>query len=92
MVTFVLNDETAKTPIGEVLSCATDPLIEITDETGNVIGRIMLETDPDDAVYRALIEAAEADIEELRRRSRSSRENDVTTQQLLKRLSELTPQ
>ena len=42
MTNIILNDETARVPIGELLGLALDSEIEITDQSGNPVARILL--------------------------------------------------
>jgi hypothetical protein len=85
MTSLVLNDETAKTTIGDVLASATDPVIDIKNESGELVARIVVNTEAQVSAPGALVEQAEAEVDELRRRRSADRSADVTTQQLLAR-------
>jgi hypothetical protein len=83
MTSWVLNAETAKTAIGDVLALAAGSGIEIQDETGNVVAKIIVNSESQRAGDDALVAQAEAEVDELRRRRSADRSRDVTTQQLL---------
>ncbi|MBW3595769.1 MAG: hypothetical protein KY475_00680 [Planctomycetes bacterium] len=83
MTSWVLNDETSKTAIGEVLALAMGSGLEIHDDSGQVVARIVVHPEAQHADDDALVQQAEADIDELRRRRSADRSDDVTTQQLL---------
>jgi hypothetical protein len=85
MTAWVLNEKTAETPIGDVLDSANGSDIEIRDQCGQVLARIIINPEPPTAEESAALEQAEAEIEELRRREASDRSNDVTTEELLAR-------
>ena len=80
MSDFVLNDQTAKTPLGELLSSATGEEIRITDESGKPVARILFPRRDESA---GAVEEAEREIDELRKRRNADRSEDVTTRELL---------
>lgn len=84
MSTIILNDETAKTPLGDVLRTVSEGETRITDPTGRLIARLTLVHEP--TLRRLSVEEIERDVEELRRRASSDRSGDVTTADLLARL------
>ena len=90
MTSLVLNAETSKWPIGDVLASATAPVIEIKDEQGRLIAKIVLNTEVQLTDDSSLVEQAEGDIAELRRRRKMDRSGDVTTRELLARAQNLT--
>ena len=81
MSTFILNQETANSPVHELLSQAANESVAVLDAQGNVIAYVL---SPD--VREALI-YAEADIELERNRDRikraMQRRGGVTTKELL---------
>ena len=103
MARIILDAETAKTPIGEMLRTATESEIELTDESGKLVARIVLASGEENGVtlvfggpdgQRLLIEREidlddPQEVEEIRRRASSSRDGDVTTAELLDRLNKL---
>jgi hypothetical protein len=72
---FVLTEESAKTPIGDLLQ-GEDRSISIRDESGAIIARITPEEPLDDAVF------SDDDLSEIQRRRRSNPANDLTTDRL----------
>jgi hypothetical protein len=94
MTSIVLNDESSRTPIGELLASASDAVIEIKNEQGAVVAEIILHHGPDN-ISAAAMAWAESEVDELRRRQRADRSKDVTTAELLKlaeeRLAEQRP-
>jgi hypothetical protein len=86
MTSLVLTEETSRTTIGDVLASATSPVIELKDESGRLVAKIVLNTAMPLAGERSLVEQAEAEIDDLRRRRRADPARDVTTQQLLSRV------
>ncbi len=90
MTNIILNDETARVPIGELLGSASDSEIQITDQAGNPVARILLTAHtPEDKTRRAVADA-EAALEELRRRRQRCRVDDVGTEELLARAHQAT--
>ena len=79
---LILNEATAKIPIGEMISSATEPIIEIRDEAGTLVAKLAVEQN-DDELERQFVELIENDIEDIRRRARRDPAEDVTTDQLL---------
>jgi hypothetical protein len=92
MSTMVLDDKNALMPISEMLRSATDSVIEIRSASGGLLAKVLLTREPTDADYGPILEAADAEIEELRRRRRRDRAGDLTTSQLLQRLHGATPE
>ena len=94
MTSIVLNEESSRTPIGDLLAAASGPVIEIKNEQGGVLAEIILHPGPDN-VSAAAIAWAESEVDELRRRQRADRSKDLTTAELLQlaeeRLAEQTP-
>jgi hypothetical protein len=88
MTSLVLNEETSKITIGEILAAATGSVVEIEDESGNLVARVLVESQGDND--HSLVEPSEAEIDELRRRRRADRSDDVTTEQLLARVQSLS--
>ena len=91
MSTFILTEESAETPIGQLLHSATDPVIEIRDEAGTLLAEIFLRPLQLPEVCPEHLAMATAEIDELRRRRLSDRSNDLTTDQLLAKLRSLPP-
>jgi hypothetical protein len=87
MIAWVLNDKTAETPIGDVLDFANGSDLDIRDEHGQLLARIVLHREPPTAEEQAAIERAEAEIDELRRREAADRSRDITTKELLARVA-----
>jgi hypothetical protein len=85
MTAWVLNDKTTDTPIGDVLNLANGSDLDIRDEHGQLLARIVIHPDPPTAEQEAALERAEKDIDELHRRRDSDRSKDITTQELLAR-------
>ena len=83
MTSLVLNQQTAAMPLGKVLAAATDQEIQISDESGRLVARILLESS-DHSVSRA-----EANVDEIRRRLKADPKLDITTQELLARAKAL---
>ena len=81
MTTIVLNAETAKRPIGDVLRSMGDTEVVLRDESGRLVGRILLEppVQEGEIVFGSMHPPA-------------SRDGDVTTQQLLEHLRRLGPE
>ncbi len=78
---FVLTDETAKTPIGDLLRDA-DKSFEILDERGGLVARILPAVrEPQEAFVMTDDERTE-----LRRRLESDPKDGITTAELLARL------
>ena len=88
MTSLVLNEETSKITIGEILAAATGSVVEIEDESGNLVARVLVESQGDND--RLLVEQSEAEIDELRRRRKADRSVDVTTEQLLAHVQSLS--
>jgi hypothetical protein len=90
MTSLVLDAQTSKTTIGDVLAAATGPEIEIKDESGRLIARIVMNAEVKADSSQKLVERAEAELDELRRRRTADRAADVTTQQLLARAENMS--
>jgi hypothetical protein len=94
MTSIILNDESSRTPIGDILAAAGGPNIEIKNEQGALVAEIFLYPGPDN-VSAAAMAWAESEVDELRRRQRADRSKDVTTADLLRlaeeRLAEQKP-
>lgn len=88
MTKIILDDERAKTPIGELIGSATDSEIQITDASGQPLARILLTPKGPGFPTPSAVADAEAEIDELRRRRDGSRDHDVTTSELLTRAQE----
>jgi hypothetical protein len=89
MQTIVIDDQAGTLPIRDVVRQATGDLIELRQATGELIGTIMLHRVPTEEEYAAAIAAAEADIDELRRRANST-EPCLTTEELFAKLLQLS--
>lgn len=88
MTELILNEMTAKTPIGELLNAA-DGAIQIRDESGRVLATLV-PAEEDDPASRAAAQALTAqDLEEIRRRRNSDRSGDLTTAEFLSHLHAL---
>jgi hypothetical protein len=85
MTAWVLNDKTVETPIGDVLDLANGSDLEIRDQYGQLLARLVMHRAPPTLEEQAALERAEKDIEELHRRRASDRSKDITTQELLAR-------
>ncbi len=85
MTNIVLNDITARLPIGQLLGSATDSEIQITDPSGNPVARILLTPHTPEGKTNVGVADAETELEELRRRREHRRADDVTTAELLTR-------
>ncbi|MBA3312281.1 MAG: hypothetical protein M3552_08195 [Planctomycetota bacterium] len=72
---FVLTEESAKTPIGELLG-GEDRSISIRDESGAIIARITPEEPEEEAVF------SDEELAIIQRRRRSDPARDLTTDQL----------
>lgn len=90
MTNIILNDETARVPIGELLGSARDSEIQITDQSGNPVARILLTANTPEGETRRAVADAEAALEELRRRRQRCRADDVGTEELLARAHQAT--
>jgi hypothetical protein len=88
-MTTVTIDESGSMPVGELLRQATDQVVELRSPAGALLATMYLEAEPPAAEYADALQRAEQDIEELRRRRRSPKENDLTTAELLSRLAAL---
>lgn len=82
MKTFVVNEETASIPIGDLLRQAQGETISLLNAEGQPIGWIGPPSEP-------LPPLTEEELGEIRRLSRSDRSNDMTTSELLARLHAL---
>jgi hypothetical protein len=87
MTILVLNSETAKTSIGELLSGARDPQIQIRDECGRVLATVVLAPESDAASRHAARALSAADRAEIRRRRATDHADDLTTAELLDQLN-----
>jgi len=85
MTNIILNDVTARLPIGQLLGSATDSEIQITDPSGNPVARILLAPHASEGETRSALTDAEAELGELRRRRERRRADDVATAELLTR-------
>lgn len=90
MATIVLNDETAKTPFGDILQTACEGETRITDASGRPIARLTLVHEP--TIRRLSAEEMERDVEELRRRAAADPSKCITTSELLERLRQAAPE
>jgi hypothetical protein len=90
MTTIVLNEETARRPLGDVLRSASGSEVRITDSTGKLIARLLFGELP--AICRLTREEVEKDLGDLRRRAAADRSGDLTTAQLLERLRRIAPE
>ncbi len=89
METIVIDDQAGTLPIREVIRQATGELIELRQASGELVGTIVLHRVPSAEEYEAAIAAAEADIDELRRRA-NSKEPCLTTEELFAKLLQLS--
>ena len=85
MSDFVLTEESAKTPIGDLLRDA-DEAFEVVDERGGLVARIL----PAAREPQGTFEMTDEERAELRRRLDSDPKNGITTAELLARLWTLT--
>jgi hypothetical protein len=73
MPTLVLDETTEQTTIREVLTSATDRIVEIRDESGHLVATLTFPTDEDDFDYEPFLAMAEREIDELKRRASDPR-------------------
>ena len=83
MSILILDEQTRRTPIGQKIDSATEPVIEIQDDTGRMVARIELAAQADPAIEAAVLEIVEREQDELRRRMHSDPAFDITTAELL---------
>jgi hypothetical protein len=83
MTSWVLNEESSRTAIGDVLALAAGSGVEIRDDAGRVVAKIIVSPEPQDSSEDRLVAQAESDPDELRRRRGADRSRDVTTAELL---------
>jgi hypothetical protein len=89
MTLLVLNDETSKTTIGDLLASATGPIVDIKDESGQLLAKLVINVASQVEDYLSQVPDQAAEIEELRRRRHADRSRDVTTAQLIAKLEHL---
>jgi hypothetical protein len=90
MTTFILDDESEQTTLGEFLESAGDRVIELRLEDGTLVATIVLSRDDLGVDYEALVAEAERNIDEIRRRMQEPLSKAITTDQLLQRLESST--
>jgi hypothetical protein len=83
MASILLNDESARIAIGDLIATAVDPLIEIRNAEGAVIAQIILHPGSGGNGIASAVASAESQIDELRRRRAVDRSKDVTTAEML---------
>lgn len=87
MTTLILDDTTAQTPIGKLLESATDHVIQVRSSTGRWLGTIVL---PEHAsAEHRLRQAAEADIDLIRRRRGVDPADCMTTSEFIEAIDNL---
>ena len=84
MARIILDAETAKMPIGEMLRAATEPEIELTDESGKLLARIVVASG-EEAEFTLVFGSPDGD-----RAGSGGTGRDVTTKELLDHLQSLS--
>ena len=84
MARIVLDAETAKTPIGEMLRAATESEIELKDESGKLLARIVVASG-EETGFTLVFGSPDGD-----RAGGGGKGRDVTTQELLDHLQSLS--
>jgi hypothetical protein len=88
-MTTIIIDEAGLMPVAELLRQATDDVVELRQASGTLVGTLMLHRPPSRQEYAKFLAAAEAEIDELRRRAYRP-EPGITTAELLSKLLQLT--
>lgn len=86
-MTLVLTPDLANTSIGEILAKSTDPIVELHDESGNLVARILINQDSPSPEYQQLLESAENDLGDIQGRL-IARDAAVTTEAMLRQARE----
>ena len=92
MTTFIVDEQTSLTPIGEFFQSATDGIIEVRDEAGKLLATVIVPagTDEEDRLYEELQQLCEQEADLLRERMSRSPTEGLTTAELIARLQQLS--
>lgn len=88
MTTIVLNEESSRVAIGDILASATGRVVEIKDQQGTVVAELVLHRPAEGNGADSAAAWAESEIEDIRRRRAADRSKDITTAELLRRAEE----
>ena len=91
MTIISLDESRAATPLRDLITNATDDMIEVRNSAGQTVARLFVSQEGTAEDYREYIASCEADIERLKQVSQSPRETWVSTAELLRRVRALAP-